>query len=48
MGVFGIQRPQQRPGQPVEKTNHERPGMKVARTLSAAPALFKRGLDTLR
>src|SRR5262245_24799663 len=41
MGRFGIKGPQQRPGQPVEKTNHERPGMKVARTLSAGFALFK-------
>jgi hypothetical protein len=41
MSVFGLKGPQQRPGQPVKKTNHECPGLKVARTLSAVIALFK-------
>jgi hypothetical protein len=41
MSVFRWKGPQQRPGQPVKKTNHERPGIDVARTLSAVIALFK-------
>jgi len=41
MRVFGLKSSQQRPGQPVKKTNHDCPGIDVARTLSAVIALFK-------
>ena len=46
MGVFGIENPEQRPGQTVEKANHHGLRIKRRRTLSATIALFKVGLDS--
>ena len=41
MGVFRIERPQQRPGQAVEKANHGTLPIEGHGTLSAASRFFK-------
>ena len=48
MGVFRIERPQQWPGQAVEKADQWALRSKSAGTLSAVTAFFKVGLDKLR
>ena len=48
MGVFRIERPQQWPGQAVEKANQWASEAKSAGTLSAMTAFFKVGLDKQR
>jgi hypothetical protein len=48
MGVFRIERPQQWPGQAVEKANQWALRSKSAGTLSATTAFIKVGLDKLR
>src|SRR3954466_8644973 len=45
MGVFRIERPQQQPGQAVEKADQWALRSESARTLSAMTAFFKVGLD---
>src|SRR3954464_7132367 len=45
MGVFRIERPQQWPGQAVEKADQWALRSESARTLSAMTAFFKVGLD---
>src|SRR5262249_28009587 len=45
MGLFWIERPQQRPGQAFEKADQCVLQIKAARTLSAMTAFFKEGLD---